>query len=42
MYEKEANKLQNTYFIGRLAGYKYLNMDQVVALALDLFETHLC
>lgn len=37
-YEKEAKKLKNVYFIGRLAEYKYLNMDQVVARALALFE----
>lgn len=41
LYKTEANKLQNTYFIGRLAGYKYLNMDQVVDLALELFQTRL-
>lgn len=37
-YEAEANNLKNFYFIGRLAQYKYLNMDQVVKEALDLFE----
>jgi len=38
LYESEAKKLGNTYFIGRLAEYKYLNMDQVVEKALNLFE----
>jgi UDP-galactopyranose mutase len=28
----------NTYFVGRLATYKYYNMDQVVAQALTLFK----
>ena len=37
-YKREADNLQHTYFIGRLAQYKYLNMDQVVALALELFK----
>lgn len=38
-YKKEAEKLKNVYFIGRLAEYSYLNMDQVVYNALHLFET---
>lgn len=37
-YKEEASKLKNTYFIGRLAEYKYLNMDQVCKNALDLFN----
>ena len=36
-YKIEAEKLKNVYFIGRLAEYSYLNMDQVVLKALDLF-----
>ena len=36
-YEKKAQKLRYTYFIGRLAEYKYYNMDQVVKKALDVF-----
>lgn len=38
-YKTEADKLKNIYFIGRLAEYKYLNMDQVVENALNLSET---
>ncbi|MFA6469381.1 MAG: UDP-galactopyranose mutase [Bacteroidota bacterium] len=38
MYEKEAMKLKNTHFIGRLASYKYYNMDQVVAQSLNKFK----
>jgi UDP-galactopyranose mutase len=38
-YKKEADKLKDVYFIGRLANYRYHNMDEVVALALELFET---
>jgi len=37
-YKRETKKLKNIYFIGRLAHYKYYNMDEVVALALELFE----
>jgi len=37
-YKKEAEKLENIYFIGRLAQYRYLNMDQVIKNALELFE----
>jgi len=37
-YKSEAEKLSNVYFIGRLAQYKYLNMDQVIDEALRLFE----
>lgn len=37
-YKKEADKLKNVYFIGRLAEYRYLNMDQVVDEALKLLE----
>lgn len=35
-YAQEAEKLKNTYFVGRLAQYKYYNMDQVVREALNL------
>jgi len=38
-YKREADKLKNTFFIGRLANYRYLNMDQIVREALDLFES---
>lgn len=37
-YQALANEMQNTYFVGRLATYKYYNMDQVVAQALTLFK----
>ncbi len=29
-YKKETEKLKNVYFVGRLAEYKYYNMDQIV------------
>ena len=38
-YRAEADKLATVYFVGRLATYQYYNMDQVVAQALQLFET---
>jgi UDP-galactopyranose mutase len=37
-YDDEANKLKNTFFIGRLADYKYYNMDETVLVALRLFK----
>jgi UDP-galactopyranose mutase len=37
-YKRETLKLRNVFFIGRLAKYEYLNMDQVVDEALDLLE----
>jgi UDP-galactopyranose mutase len=37
-YQGLASTMTNTYFTGRLATYKYYNMDQVVAQSLTLFE----
>jgi UDP-galactopyranose mutase len=38
-YVQEAKKIEpNTLFIGRLAGYKYYNMTEVIAVALLAFE----
>ena len=37
-YKELARREQNITFIGRLAGYRYFNMDQEVALALKEFE----
>ncbi len=37
-YQALADQLTNTYFAGRLATYKYYNMDQVVAQALAVFK----
>lgn len=37
-YAKDADKLKNVYFVGRLADYKYYNMDQIVGVALQKFE----
>ena len=37
-YKKEADKLDNVVFLGRLAEYKYYNMDEVVEKALALAE----
>jgi len=37
-YYEEGKKLKNVYFIGRLAEYKYLNMDCVIKRALKLFK----
>jgi UDP-galactopyranose mutase len=37
-YQQMTTSMTNTYFVGRLATYKYYNMDQVVAQALTLFK----
>lgn len=37
-YQVLAAELKNVYFVGRLATYKYYNMDQVVAQSLTLFK----
>jgi len=37
-YQQLATTVKNTYFVGRLATYKYYNMDQVVAQALTTFK----
>lgn len=37
-YKAEADKLTDVYFVGRLANYKYFNMDQAFRNALDLFQ----
>jgi UDP-galactopyranose mutase len=38
-YQVLAAETKNVYFTGRLATYKYYNMDQVVAQSLKLFKT---
>jgi UDP-galactopyranose mutase len=38
LYQRLTLNMTNTYFVGRLATYKYYNMDQVVAQALTLFK----
>ncbi len=37
-YKAESEKLADVYFVGRLANYKYFNMDQAFKNALDLFK----
>lgn len=39
LYKEEAENLTDVYFVGRLANYKYFNMDQAFKNALDLFKT---
>ncbi|WP_324719551.1 UDP-galactopyranose mutase [Salinimicrobium sp. HB62] len=36
-YREEAEQLKDVYFVGRLANYKYFNMDQAFKNALELF-----
>ncbi len=38
-YKAKADKLIDIHFVGRLANYKYFNMDQAFKNALDLFNT---
>ena len=37
-YEQDAEQLTNVTFVGRLATYKYYNMDPVVGQALTAFK----
>ena len=37
-YTKEAKKLKQTVFIGRLAQYRYLDMDEIIKEALNVFQ----
>lgn len=37
-YQQAANEMTDVYFTGRLATYKYYNMDQVVAQSLTLYK----
>jgi len=39
MYKAEADALLDVYFVGRLANYKYFNMDQAFKNALELFKS---
>ena len=40
-YKTLAEKEEGIYFLGRLANYKYFNMDQAIHNALQFFEEHL-
>lgn len=37
-YRREAQKLTDVYFVGRLANYKYFNMDEAFKNALQLYD----
>ncbi|MFW6015665.1 MAG: UDP-galactopyranose mutase, partial [bacterium] len=37
-YEKEARKINDIYFVGRLANYRYYNMDIAIKKSLDLLK----
>ncbi len=39
LYVNEAKKLNNTYFIGRLGTYRYLDMDDTIQESLKLFSS---
>jgi UDP-galactopyranose mutase len=38
LYAEEASRLDNVYFVGRLAEYRYMNMDEAMASALELSD----
>jgi UDP-galactopyranose mutase len=40
-YSELAKNEQKIHFVGRLASYKYYNMDQAIRAALDYFQEHL-
>ena len=37
-YQKLALEEENVLFVGRLASYKYFNMDQAILAALELYD----
>lgn len=39
LYKKEAKKLNNVYFFGRLGDYKYYSMDSAIKRALEVFDS---
>ncbi len=39
MYRQETEKMTDVYFVGRLANYKYFNMDQAFENAINLFHS---
>jgi UDP-galactopyranose mutase len=39
-YKSLSENERNIHMIGRLANYKYFNMDQAIRNALDYFQTH--
>lgn len=44
LYSKYVNLASQSgvHFVGRLASYKYFNMDQAIRNAMDYYSTHLC
>ena len=40
-YRAMTENVKNVHFIGRLATYKYFNMDQAIRAALDYYDVHL-
>lgn len=39
-YKKLAEEEKNVHFVGRLASYKYFNMDAAILNALDYYENN--
>ena len=42
LFAEEEETEKNVHFIGRLASYKYFNMDKAIEVALDYFESKFC
>lgn len=41
LYKTYADKETNVYFVGRLANYKYFNMDEAIANSLNIFKNEI-
>jgi UDP-galactopyranose mutase len=41
LYQAETKKIKNTFFVGRLGSYKYMDMHQAIGAALLLYEKEL-
>ena len=39
-YKEKSEKESNIHFLGRLANYKYFNMDEAILNSLNYFENH--
>ena len=40
-YKELADQEPNVFFVGRLANYKYFNMDQAIKNAFDFYDKHI-
>ncbi len=40
LYKQKTHQTKNIFFLGRLASYKYLNMDEAILCGLETFEIY--